>query len=255
MVLPAILGALWLLGACPALCGTPPFAGEAAEEPRTGLMHMPAEGQPRRECWLYLPKAYDRAKTWPLVVVLHPAGLHGSRFVSIWGEAAERTGAFIVAGPECRDQKKRVWDIGDEKALLATVRKVMALFNADPARVLLTGFSQGGNYTYTFGLRNPDLFRAIAPASGALVARPGPEGEAILQKARGLGVYVVHGAADDRVPVERARASRIRLEQAGYVVAYREVPQLGHFFPQGEADRIWGWFAALTSPPQPARKP
>jgi len=238
---------LHLWAACAALgagAATPP-------ETATGLMRMPAEGRPRRDCWLYLPKTYDRSKRYPLVVVLHPAGLHGARFVSLWGRTAERTGAFIVAGPECRNREKRMWDISDERDLLATVRKVIATFGADPARVLLTGFSQGGTYSYTFGLRNPGVFRAIAPVSGALVARPSPAVEAILKRARGMGVYIVHGAADDRIPVERARASRVRLEQAGFTVTYREVPHLGHFFPEGEADRIWAWFSALTTQPTP----
>ncbi len=247
-----------------AICGSPilslsltlaALAAEQPPEPAVGLMRMPAEGRPRRDCWLYLPKTYDKSKPYPLVVVLHPAGLHGARFVSIWGQVAERTGAFIIAGPECKDQRKRTWDVADEKDFLATVGKVMAAFSVDRERVLLTGFSQGGTYSYTFGLRNPGLFRAIAPVSGALVARQNPDAEAILQKARGMGVYIAHGAADDHIPVERARASRMRLEQAGFTVTYREVPQLGHFFPEGEPDRIWAWFAALTAPPAPDKKP
>lgn len=228
---------------------------EAEKEPATGLMRMAGEGQPRRDCWLYVPKSYDKSRAYPLVVVLHPAGLPGSRFVSVWGQTAERTGAFIVAGPECRDPKKRMWDISDEKDLLATIQKVMGMFSVDPGRVLLTGFSQGGTYSFTFGLRNPGTFRAIAPVSGGLIARPSPEAEAILRRARGLGVYIAHGAADDRIPVERARASRERLEQAGIVVTYREVPQLGHFFPEGEPDRIWAWFDALTRPAGPLNPP
>ena len=234
----------------PLHAGTP----DAAEQPTTGLMRMAAEGQPRRDCWLYVPKTYDKSRAYPLIVVLHPAGLHGARFVAVWGQTADRTGAFLVAGPECKDQKKRLWDVGDEKDLLATIGKVMATFNVDASRVLLTGFSQGGTYSYTFGLRSPGLFRAIAPVSGGLIARPSPEGDAILQKARGMGVYIAHGALDDRIPIERARASRERLEKAGYSVTYREVPQLGHFFPDGEPDRIWAWFEALTSPPREAPK-
>ncbi|MBM4031033.1 MAG: hypothetical protein FJ291_04525 [Planctomycetes bacterium] len=230
------------------------MGGEPAKEPAVGLMRVPAEGQPRRDCWLYVPKSYDASKPYPLVVVLHPAGLRGSRFVAIWGQTAERTGAFIVAGPECKDQKKRMWDIADEKDLLATIAKVMATFSVDPARVLLTGFSQGGTYSYTFGLRNPGTFRAIAPVSGALAARPSPQADDFLQKARNMGVYIAHGAADDQIPVERARASRQRLEGAGLGVTYREILQLGHFFPDGEPDRIWAWFAALTAPPEPPKK-
>jgi phospholipase/carboxylesterase len=246
--------AAWLVIAS-LTCSLPALAGQAPQEPAVGLMHMPAEGQPARDCWLYVPKTYDKSRRYPLVVVLHPAGLQGSRFVTTWGEVAERTGAFLVAGPECHDRKKRMWDIADEKDLLATIRKVTSAFSVDPARVLLTGFSQGSTYAYTFGLRNPAFFRAIAPVSGALVARPSPDTDAILQNARGLGAYIAHGAADNQIPVERARASRERLEKAGFTVTYHVVPTLGHFLPQGEPDRIWAWFQALTTPPKPDDKP
>ena len=241
----------WLL----VLLGVALASAAAGEDvSATGLMRMEAEGRPKRDCWIYVPKTYDGSKLYPLVVVLHPAGLRGSLFVRSWGEVAERTGAFIVAGPECKDPRTRTWEFSDEPEFIATVKKVSKMFSIDPGRVLLTGFSQGGVYTYIFGLRNPTVFRAIAPLSGALIARPGPESEAILLRARAEGVYIAHGALDDRIPVERARASRDRLLQAGFSVTYREVPQLGHSFQPGEPERIWAWFTALTSQPQPVGK-
>ena len=240
---------LVLLGAAMA----PAAGGEDVSA--TGLMRMEAEGRPKRDCWLYVPKTYDAAKFYALVVVLHPAGLRGSLFVKSWGEVAERTGAFIVAGPECKDQRKRIWEFGDEPEFIATVKRVTKVFSIDPGRVLLTGFSQGGVYTYTFGLRNPAVFRGIAPLSGALIAGPGAEAEAILLRARGEGVYIAHGALDDRVPVERARASRDRLLKAGFSVTYREEPQLGHSFQPGEPERVWAWFTGLTTGAKDAKQP
>ena len=220
-----------------------------AEEkpPSTGLLRIEAVGRPRRDCWLYVPTTCDPAKRYPLVVVLHPAGLKGATMVRTWGEVAERTGAFIVAGPECKDTRRRRWSLNDERDLLATIDKVIALYSIDPQRVLLTGFSQGAIYTYTFGLRNPGTFRAIAPVAGALIAGQNPAAEAILRKARGMGVYIAHGAADQQIPVVRARASRARLEQAGFVVTYHEIPYLGHHLPPDEPARIWDWFEKLTA--------
>ena len=222
--------------------------GAAAEqEMPTGLLRMEAEGRPKRDCFVYVPKAHDKAKRYPLVVVLHPAGVKGANFVRTWGDTADRTGAFIVAGPECKDAQKRAWTLADEKDLIDTIKKVANTFNVDSTRILLTGFSQGGVYTYTFGLRNPAVFRAIAPLSGALVAGPTPETQAILEKARGMAAYIVHGAADTTIPVQRARVSRDILEKAGLAVTYREVAEVGHLPPVGELDRIWAWFAALTT--------
>lgn len=239
------------------LCGVvaaPAFAGTRDDGPKLGLLNLAREGLTKRDCWLYLPKGYDRAKVYPLVVVLHPAGLRGSRFARVWGEAADRTGEFLVLAPECSGLKKRMWKIGDEGELIATIKLVIGRYNIDPTRVLLTGFSQGGVYSYTFGLRSPTVFRAVAPVGGALVARPSPAADQILQRARGVPFYIVHGLLDDRIPVQRARASRDRLEKVGYRVAYREVPHLGHFYPQGESDRIWAWFKALTTVAKPAEK-
>jgi len=242
------------------LCGL--LAGLAAggsgrggdERPRTGLCRVRFDGLPvKRDCWVYLPKRFDKTKRYPLVVVLHPAGLRGHRFAKIWGEVADHADEFIVLAPECGDEKKRLWKLADEALVLGTLKRAIEVFpSIDSTRVLLTGFSQGANYAYTFGLRNPAHFRAIAVASGALAARPSPQADEILRRAASLPVYICHGALDRHVPVQRARAARDRLEKFGYRVAYREVPQLGHFYPPREAERIWAWFKLLAAEPKRA---
>jgi len=206
---------------------------------------------PENRGWLWEPTGYakNKEKFYGLVVVLHPAGVGGQRYLQVWGEIAERTGEFIVMAPEASDTKRRMWVFGDEKRVVDAVRQVMGAYRIDPGRVLLTGFSQGGVYTYTFGLRNPQLFRGLASVSGALVARPSPEATAILERAKGVPVYISHGNADIRIPVARARAARDRLEAAGFHVTYRETPYKGHSFSEQEAHRIWLWFKAVTAPP------
>jgi len=246
---------LLLPAAILAMAPTLAHAAETDIQRRTGLQRIQAVGKPKRDCWVYVPKVFDPAKQYPLVVVLHPAGLHGRRFVELWGQLADRTAGFIVAGPECKDTKRRLWKFADEADLIATIKHLTSIYSIDPARILLTGFSQGATYTYTFGLRNPLLFRAIAPVSGALIAGPTPEADAILKRARGLGVYIGHGAADNHVPIIRARASRDRLERAGFKVLYHEIPLHGHFYPPQESARIWVWFVGLTTQPEPPPAP
>lgn len=213
------------------------------------LKRVRFDGLPwEHDCWVYFPEGYDRTKRYALVVVLHPAGLRGLRFAKIWGKLADRTGEFLVLAPEALDTEKRLWRMSDEPVVVKTLDKALDVFSAiDPNRVLLTGFSLGGNYAYLFGLRHPARFRAVAVVSGALKARPSPQADAILRRASGLPVYIAHGAQDQHVPVARARASRDRLEAIGYRVTYRELPHGGHFYPQGESARIWAWFKALTA--------
>ncbi len=238
-----------LVLACLALATSAPAGATWEDDTADRLKRLRFAGLPwQSDCWLYLPKGYDKTKRYGLVVVLHPAGLRGSRFAKIWGEAADRTGEFLVLAPECLDTGKRLWQMGDEALVVRTVGKALELFPClDNTRVLLTGFSLGGNYAYLFGLRNPAKFRAIAVASGALKARPGAQADAILRRARHLPVYIVHGAQDPHVPVARARASRDRLEAIGYQVTYHERVQLGHFYAPGESGRIWEWFKQATA--------
>ncbi len=231
------------------------WAGTTELRKETGLLRIPVEGRDDRSTWLYVPKSYDPGRRYPLVVALHPAGLRGESLAGEWGDAAGRSGAFIVLAPECKDTKRRIWAMNDEAEFLDTTKRIMLAYNVDPARVLLTGFSQGANFTYIFGLRNPTLFRALAAVSGVLQARPGPESDRIFQAARGVPVYISHGSQDDRFPVARAREARDRLEKLGYNVTYREEPMLGHAFPPGECDRIWNWFNDLFSPPAAPKEP
>ncbi|NQT86467.1 dienelactone hydrolase family protein [bacterium] len=209
---------------------------------------------PENRGWLWEPRGYSKDKeAYGLVIVLHPAGIGGQRYLKVWGEIANRTGEFIVMAPEAADVKRRMWALNDEGRTLAAIKQVVGAYRIDPRRILLTGFSQGGIYTYTFGLRNPHMFRALAPAGGALVARPSPASAAILERAKALPVYISHGGADDRIPVARARAARDRLEKAGYRVTYHETPYQGHTFSSQEAHRIWNWFKAATDPRKAVR--
>lgn len=248
--------------ACCILCalalacfGSAARAGAPPTKPDTGLIHRRLQGASPIDYWLYVPANRRPAKPCGLVVVLHPGGLDGSHHTRQWGALAERVGGLIVLGPESRDQKRRLWRMSDERLVVALTRQVMLTHNVAPHRVLLVGFSLGGNYAYKFGLRNPGLFRAVAPFSGVLLARPSPSADAILQRAKGVAVYIVHGAKDPKCPVERARASRDRLGTFGNPIVYRELPNLGHQFAPLEAVRVLQWFNSLPAPTPEAEPP
>jgi len=110
----------------------------------------------------------------------------------------------------------------------------------------------GGHGTWNLGLTASGLFAAIAPSAGwasfwsyAGVARfdtADPIG-AILHRAAnpsdtlglvdnalGLGVYILHGDADDNVPVTQARLMRRTLGAFHPDLAYYERPGAGHWW-------------------------
>jgi predicted peptidase len=111
-------------------------------------------------------------------------------------------------------------------------------FNADSTRVYLTGMSMGGNGTWYLAYHHPDRFAAIAPicgfvSSSRLVASFVPDGEGsaferLAERIRHVPTWIVHGDADDVVPVLESRSMHDALRAAGAAVHYVELPGVGH---------------------------
>ena len=92
-----------------------------------------------------------------------------------------------------------------------------------PDRLALVGFSQGTMLALHVGLRRSRI-AGIAGYSGLLA---GPEHLAADMRSR-PPVLLVHGAADDVVPVQATEVARDALAQNGVPVEWHIVPGLGH---------------------------
>jgi len=124
--------------------------------------------------------------------------------------------------------------------------------HTDPMRTYLTGHSMGGHGTWQVGATVPDRWAAIAPSAGWIsfstygggrpAENPTPM-QAMLQRAAApsdtaslahnyaaYGVYVLHGDADDNVPVGQARAMRQLLGTFHPDFCYYERPGAGHWW-------------------------
>jgi phospholipase/carboxylesterase len=88
----------------------------------------------------------------------------------------------------------------------------------------IMGFSQGAMTVLFTGLRRAPAPRAILAYSGALLAPEALTGEL----ANRAPVLLVHGEADDVVPVARSRDAEQALRAAGVPVEASYTPGLGH---------------------------
>jgi phospholipase/carboxylesterase len=88
----------------------------------------------------------------------------------------------------------------------------------------LMGFSQGAMTVLFAGLRQRPGPRAILAFSGALIAPAALEAE----RANRAPVLLVHGEADEVVPVSRSRDAAAALRAAGVVVEETYSARLGH---------------------------
>jgi pimeloyl-ACP methyl ester carboxylesterase len=141
------------------------------------------------------------------------------------------------------------WGRLDALEVLALAKKDL---KTDPRRTYLTGHSMGGHGTWQLGVTFPDQFAAIAPSAGwisfatyaggkppehptpmqAMLRRAASPGETLTLE-RNLardGVYVLHGDADDNVPVSEARAMRKELGGFHADFVYYERPGAGHWW-------------------------
>lgn len=85
----------------------------------------------------------------------------------------------------------------------------------DPARLAITGFSDGASYALSLGLTNGDLFSRVLAFSPGFAAPADRQGAP--------RIFISHGTADAVLPIDRCSRRIVpRLEQAGYDVTYVE---------------------------------
>ena len=120
--------------------------------------------------------------------------------------------------------------------ILAFVRE---RWNVDPARLLLTGMSDGGTFCYVSGLESASPFTHLAPVAATF--HPLIAATADAERLRGLPIHLVHGRLDWMFPVQVARQTQAALSAAGADVTYRELDDLSHCYPREMNPAILNW--------------
>jgi len=117
----------------------------------------------------------------------------------------------------------------DEAGLRASQKIVEGLIAREKERgvaagkIVLAGFSQGGAIVLQAGLRHPERLGGIVALSTYLPLAQSVEAERSSEN-RDLPIFMAHGLYDDLIPVDRAEASRRRLEALGYRIEWHDYP-------------------------------
>lgn len=212
--------------------------GEPAEN--TGIMHAANASGERGGVSLYVPENYRPETAYPLVVALHGGSGHGRQFLWNWVRTARSRG-LIVAAPTAVGP---TWALAgpdmDTPNIARIVDFVRARWNTDAGRILLTGMSDGGSFTLLTGLQDGSPFTHLAPFAAGF--HPLMAEMADADRARGLPIYLTHGALDWMFPVELAQTAQRMLTFIGARLTYREVPDLAHVYPRDENPALVDWF-------------
>jgi phospholipase/carboxylesterase len=215
------------------------LAGADPTRDEVGIMHAGNAATERGGFSLYVPEYYDADQTWPLVVALHGGSGHGRSFLWTWLREARSRGV-ILASPSSGD---RTWSLMgpdvDSENLDAIVAHVRKLWNVDEQRILLTGMSDGGTFSYLCGLRDNVPYTHLAPISASF--HPLLLEAASRERLQALPVYLIHGALDWMFAVDVARTARDALTAAGAEVSYHEIADLSHTYPREQNTKILDW--------------
>jgi predicted peptidase len=170
------------------------------------------------------PDGYPGDGPYPLILALHFAG-HGApyygRFLleELVAPALRDLGAIIVA-PDCTAE---TWsESRSESDVLSLVDYVLENYGGDVERVLVTGYSLGGNGAWYLSARNPDIFSAAIVISGW---PPVEIGDAERQ----VPVYVIHSRDDEFIPLEPTQSAVTQLSEFGAEAELLILEGITHF--------------------------
>ena len=199
----------------------------------TGIVHDRNEPGSRGGFSLYVPEYYVPDRPWPLVMALHGGSGNGRSFLWSWLRDARSFGAILVTPTATGFAIGNTWalmgDDADTTNLARILDFVRGRWNIDPAKLLLTGMSDGGTFCYVTGLERTSPFTHLAPIAATF--HPLMAEMADAERLQGLPVYLVHGRLDWMFPVQVARQTRDALSAAGADVTYRELDDLSHCYP------------------------
>lgn len=199
---------------------------------------------------IFVPRNYDKAKKYPLIVMLHGLNITAVQQIRFEGvaELAEKYG-YIVVCPTGYSVRS-FWgmpNVGrgllegepgfeNEKNLKLSVQElahadtmnvfnmVRKEFNIDENRIFLTGHSMGGAGAYFYAAKHPEIWAAVAPiAGGGIDDRYAPA-----EKVKNLPFLVMQGEKDLIVRADASRASVAKMKELGIKHTYIEVAGADH---------------------------
>ncbi|MGE0481055.1 MAG: prolyl oligopeptidase family serine peptidase [Phycisphaerae bacterium] len=214
-----------------------------------------------------------------LVLSLHGAGVQAMDQVRSY---APKAWTHIVA-PTNRREFGFDWEDWGRLDALEVLDRAQRELETDPHRVYLTGHSMGGHGSWQLGAHCAPRFAALGPSAGwisfasyAGAAAPGDDPDPVARLLRRaaspsdtlalesnyapLGIYILHGDADDNVPVAQARQMTSRLKEFHRDFRAFEKPGAGHWWDDSEEPgaacvdwpAMFDLFARRTVPPPEA---
>jgi predicted esterase len=240
----AVLAALGLLAIG---CRATPGRVEPAAAPATGEVVLPPD--------------YDPARTYPVVEILPATGSTAATLLQMFlvrvglgrladeppdaQVAALRPYLFRAAGRARRGvifvfargrgsfddyRTPEAWAgtiARYERQVLADLRAVAQAHRVDANRLILAGFSMGGDLSWAIALRHPEVVHGAIVMASRATYRPDPAGASAVMSA-GTRFFLTMGDADERIRQRLASAAARTLDRWGVPHQFETLHGAGH---------------------------
>ncbi len=187
-------------------CGASPVP--AACSTSGSPCHLTVSGTDRTY-YVYLPSGYSSSTEYPLVFQFHPMGGTAEQAINMPSIRSSFSAIYVTPQGLQASSGSTGWantngvDIAFTKAMIDYVE---ANWCVDKARLFSTGFSYGGMMSFAVGCEMSNVFRAIAPMSGALYSDFNCQGTG-----PAIAMWGSHGLSDNVVPIADGRAARDKI--------------------------------------------
>lgn len=213
--------------------------------------------------WAYVPNSYDSTHSTPtrLFVWLHGCGGQSEWDAHMVSFMPDQSWISLAPG----GRETTCWSTieTDGSKILAAIADIRARFNIDPYRIILGGYSSGGDIGYPLLFQNANMF------AGGLFENTGPSSAAMTNSTvAAWKINILHLAhtGDTTYPIAGIRTKMTTLKNAGFPLTLIEKPGTHYDSDNGTTGTQYdlrtfvlpqingGWTApgAVPPPPPPA---
>ena len=182
---------------------------------------------------VYVPNGYDATHRTPAKVLLWLHGCGGNAYGDAWATSPGGTQSWISVSVGGRDGD--CWDpVHDVPMALAALDDVGRRFNVDPRRVVVGGYSSGGDMAYRIAFYNANRFAGVIVENTSPFRDTGSSQPASLSAAT-WKLHVTHLAhlGDGTYPIGPVRVETDAVRAAGFPITRSERTQARRVFQGG----------------------
>jgi hypothetical protein len=174
--------------------------------------------------WLAVPAAYDATHRTPTTLLVWMHGCGGEAAGDIYTVSPPSDGRYIAVAVGGREGT--CWDPGgDQDRVLATIAAVKTHFNVNPRRVILGGYSSGGDLAYRLAFYHSNQFAGVLAENTSPFRDTGSSPSASLAAAaRKFPVVHLAHTGDAEYPIDGVRSETDAMIAAGFPLTRIERP-------------------------------